>query len=189
MSDPRQKNQMYLAFMLEDGGATPRAGTEGTESFMAKREAESPAEDERLMEVICNRENLWEALKQVQRNQGGPGVDGMTVHQLPDYLKEHWPVLREQLLPGKILRSRQPRPADGNGGPAGEGQTRVATHPGVLERRGDGERVGQSDGRRDAAGRSALASYNLANLPITLEQIVSRERLRPCYGQEWQGRR
>ena len=81
---------MFLAFMLEDGGEAPRTGREGTEPSMAKREAESPAEDERLMEVIGNRENLWEALEQVQRNQGGAGVDGMTVHQLPDYLKRNW---------------------------------------------------------------------------------------------------
>ena len=26
------------------------------------------------------------------------GIDGMTVEQLPAYLKQHWPTIREQLL-------------------------------------------------------------------------------------------
>jgi RNA-directed DNA polymerase len=38
------------------------------------------------MERICQRENLWQALKRVKRNGGGPGIDGMTVDELPGYL-------------------------------------------------------------------------------------------------------
>jgi RNA-directed DNA polymerase len=57
-------------------------------------------EIERLMEEVVERENLKEALKRVRANKGSPGVDGMTVHALPDYLKEHWPAIREQLLSG-----------------------------------------------------------------------------------------
>jgi RNA-directed DNA polymerase len=52
------------------------------------------------MEEVVERENLKEALKRVRANKGSPGVDGMTVHALPDYLKEHWPAIREQLLSG-----------------------------------------------------------------------------------------
>ena len=50
------------------------------------------------MEEICSRENLRKALKRVKANKGSPGVDGMTVEQLPDYLTKHWPAIREQLL-------------------------------------------------------------------------------------------
>jgi hypothetical protein len=57
MGDKRQKNQMLLAFMREDRGEAPGAGMPGTEPPAATRETEHPAEDERLMEVICNREN------------------------------------------------------------------------------------------------------------------------------------
>ena len=118
MGGKRQKNQMLLAFMLESRGEAPMAGMGGTEPPAAKREPESPAEDERLMEEVCNRENLWKALRQVQSNKGSPGVDGMTVRQLPGYLKEQWPAIREQLLrgaykPQPVKRVEIPKPDGG----------------------------------------------------------------------------
>jgi hypothetical protein len=100
MSVERQKIQRQLAFSAEGRGEAPRAAGEGTETLAAKRPAESPAEAARLMEEVVERQNLKEALKRVQANKGSPGVDGMTVQQLPDYLKEHWPAIREQLLKG-----------------------------------------------------------------------------------------
>ena len=119
MSDRRQKNQMQLAFPEERRGEAPRPDGEGTESLAAKRPAESPAEIERLMEEVVERENLKEALKRVRANQGSPGVDGMTVHALPDYLKEHWPALREQMLSGTYapqpVRRKEIRKPDGGG--------------------------------------------------------------------------
>ena len=54
-----------------------------------------------LMELVCERQNLQAALKRVRKNKGSPGIDGMTVDALPDYLKAEWPELREQLLSGK----------------------------------------------------------------------------------------
>ncbi|MGA2049758.1 MAG: hypothetical protein ABSG96_18825, partial [Terracidiphilus sp.] len=41
-----------------------------------------------------------QAFKRVKSNKGSPGIDGMTVEQLPGHLKEHWPAIREQLLSG-----------------------------------------------------------------------------------------
>jgi len=61
---------------------------------------ESPADTERLMEEVCERENCRQALQRVKRNKGAPGVDGMNVHDLPGYLKQHWTTIREQLLKG-----------------------------------------------------------------------------------------
>src|SRR5687768_4736661 len=51
-----------------------------------------------LMEEVLRRENLFAALRRVQANKGAPGVDGMSVDQLPDYLRQAWPEIREQLL-------------------------------------------------------------------------------------------
>src|ERR1017187_7682777 len=118
MSDKRQKNQMQLAFPEERRGEAPRPDGEGTESLAAKRHAESPAETERLMEEVVEREDLMEALKRVRANKGSPGVDGMTVHALPDYLKAQWPVIREQLLSGTykpqpVKRVEIPKPDGG----------------------------------------------------------------------------
>ena len=76
------------------------AGTEGIEPLTAKRTYESPADTERLMEEVCEQENCQQALRRVKANKGSPGVDGMPVRELADYLKQHWPAIREQLLSG-----------------------------------------------------------------------------------------
>ena len=118
MSDKRQKNLLVLAFMEEGRGEPPSTSQEGTESLTAKREVESPAIGERLMEEVCERENCKQALARVQANKGSPGVDGMTVHELPGYLKQHWAVMREQLLrgtykPQAVKRVEIPKPDGG----------------------------------------------------------------------------
>src|SRR3954469_9951638 len=52
------------------------------------------------MEEVCERENLEDAWHQVRSNKGSPGVDGRTIDETQDYLREHWPTIREQLLNG-----------------------------------------------------------------------------------------
>ena len=47
-----------------------------------------------LMEKACERRNLLAALKRVRRNAGSPGIDGMTVEELADHLRAHWPRMR-----------------------------------------------------------------------------------------------
>jgi RNA-directed DNA polymerase len=119
MSDKRQKNQLELAFMKESPSEAPTAFVEGTESLTAKRETESPAIGEQLMEEVCERENCEQALARVKANKGSAGVDGMTVQQLPEHLKQHWSAIREQLLSGTykpqpVKRVEIPKP-DGGG--------------------------------------------------------------------------
>jgi RNA-directed DNA polymerase len=119
MNDKRQKNQLVLAFLEEGRSEAPRASGEGTEALRAKRSAESPAIGESLMEEVCERENCKQALKRVKANKGSPGMDGMTVHELPGFLLQHWPVIREQLLSGTykpqpVRRVEIPKP-DGSG--------------------------------------------------------------------------
>lgn len=103
MSGKRQKTrpeQLELALNLQDRSEAPKAAGRGTEPPTAKRVHESPADTEGLMEEVCERENCQQALKRVKANKGSPGVDGMTVGELPDYLKQHWPAIRKQLLSG-----------------------------------------------------------------------------------------
>ena len=92
--------------------------TEGTESLAAKRGTESLAIGEQLMEEICERENCQQALARVKANQGSAGVDGMTVRELPEFLKQQWPAIREQLLMGTykqepVKRVEIPKPDGG----------------------------------------------------------------------------
>jgi RNA-directed DNA polymerase len=119
MSDKRQKNQLVLAFAEEGRGEAPSTFQEGTESLTAKRGAESPAIGEPLMEEVCERENCKQALARVKANKGSAGVDGMTVRQLPEYLRQHWPVIREQLLSGTYqpqpVRRKEIKKPDGSG--------------------------------------------------------------------------
>ena len=98
--DKQQNTQTQLDFFSELTGEARAAGREGTESPAATNGSESPAGTNRLMEEVCERENLKEALERVKANKGSAGVDGMTVGQLADYLKQHWPAIREQLLNG-----------------------------------------------------------------------------------------
>src|SRR5215467_1524140 len=98
--DKRQNIQEKLDFSSEQAGEARQAGREETESRKAMHEPESPANTIRLMEEVCERENLLEALRRVKGNKGSAGIDGMTVGQLSVYLKEHWLTIREQLLNG-----------------------------------------------------------------------------------------
>jgi RNA-directed DNA polymerase len=82
------------------------------------------------MEEVVERENLKEALKRVRANKGSPGVDGMTVHALPDYLKEHWPAIREQLLSGTY----KPQPVRRKEIDKPDGGVRKLGIPTVLDR-------------------------------------------------------
>lgn len=59
-----------------------------------------------LLEQVLDRTNLIQALSRVKANGGAPGVDGMTVKELPEYLKEHWPAICEALYAGGY----QPKP-------------------------------------------------------------------------------
>ena len=98
MSGKRQQIQYVLALEPVERGETPPGSSQGTEPLVAKPAPESPAVTEQLMEEVCDRENLVRAWKRVCRNQGSPGVDGMTIDDARDYLREHWPCIRSQLL-------------------------------------------------------------------------------------------
>jgi len=98
--DKRQNIQKKLDFSSERKGEARQAGREETESRQAMHEPENPANTIRLMEEVCERENLLEALRRVKANKGSAGIDGMTVGQLSGYLEEHWLTIREQLLNG-----------------------------------------------------------------------------------------
>jgi len=130
MSDQRQNNQLVLAFAEMSRSEAPRGSGEGTESLAAQRAAESPAVIEPLMEAVCERSNCKQALARVKRNKGSAGIDGMTVEQLPGYLKQHWPAIRQQLLNGTY----KPQPVKRVEIPKPDGGMRKLGIPTVLDR-------------------------------------------------------
>ena len=89
-----------------------------------------PVSSERLMERVLERENLLKALRQVRRNRGSPGVDGMTVDALPGYLRSHWLMLRGSLEGGTY----QPKPVKRVEIPKAGGGVRPLGIPTVVDR-------------------------------------------------------
>src|SRR6266480_4726409 len=131
LKDDKQQNiQMELDFSSALTGEARGVAGEETESLMATSGPEIPARTNRLMEEVCERENLKEALRQVKGNKGSAGVDGTTVNQLPDYLKQHWPAIREQLLNGTY----EPKPVRRVEIPKPDGGIRKLAIPTVLDR-------------------------------------------------------
>ena len=115
-SDTRQNVQLTLDFRSTPTGEARKAATEAVESRQTAHATESPATANRLMEEVCERANLREALRRVKANKGSPGVDGMTIDEITEYLKQHWPAIREQLLSGTyepkpVRRVEIPKPA------------------------------------------------------------------------------
>ena len=102
----RPAKQLWLPFEIKG------------ELFTSKADTASPVEDEQFMEKVVDRDNLLTALRNVKRNGGSPGIDGMTVKELPEYLKRKWPKIRGQLMSGTyeplpVRRVEIPKPGGG----------------------------------------------------------------------------
>jgi len=118
MGEAWQKNQLQLAFMVGTTGEAPRPGQPRVESPVAGHGTERPLCTERLMEEMVHEEHAKRALRQVRRNHGSPGVDGMTVAALGAYLQVHWGAIQKALLAGRyrpkpVKRVEIPKPEGG----------------------------------------------------------------------------
>lgn len=113
-----QKSVEQIELPLEGRGEALRAQRSGEAMSAAPGDERSGLDTHQVMERVVEGGNLRRALKRVQRNEGSPGVDGLTVEELPAYLKQHWPALREQLLTGRyqpsvVKRVEIPKPGGG----------------------------------------------------------------------------
>jgi len=100
------------------------------DEFIAARLSESPTGEDRLMEMICERENMLKALKRVESNKGAPGVDGMKTTQLRGYMRRHWDKIKVALLEG----AHKPFPVRRAEIPKEGGGIRLLGIPTVLDR-------------------------------------------------------
>ena len=118
MQKERQPIQLELAFARGKAGEARKPEERRVEDCAATAGNQSPVVCGPTMEEVLERENLRKALKQVRRNKGAPGIDGMTVEQLGSYLAEHWPETREALQqcsyqPMPVRRVEIPKPSGG----------------------------------------------------------------------------
>ena len=118
MTTKRPPSQLTLDLPMPGRGEALRQLAREVEVVTAMTEPESPASTKHLMEAICDPDNIEAALRTVVRNKGAPGVDGMTVRQLPGILKARWPEIEHQLLQGRyqpqpVRRVQIPKPAGG----------------------------------------------------------------------------
>jgi RNA-directed DNA polymerase len=123
---PQMSGQLELP--LDNRGEAPTA-KRSEEAPTATHEIERSGTSD-LMEKVCERRNLQAALKRVRKNKGSPGIDGMTVDELPDYLRENWARLRGELLSGTY----QPQPVKRQQIPKSGGGMRELGIPTVLDR-------------------------------------------------------
>jgi RNA-directed DNA polymerase len=127
-SDKRPNIQAELDFSSAAPGEAQGPRGKEIESLPATHEHESPASTDRMMEEICEWENLKEAIWRVKANKGSAGIDGMTVDELPDYAALL--VIREQLLSG----SYTPQPVKRVEIPKPDGGVRKLGIPTALDR-------------------------------------------------------
>lgn len=71
--------------------------------------------NESLIERMLERENVKQAWQQVKQNHGAPGVDGMTIEELPAYARAHWQEIRRAIeegtyRPSPVRRVEIPKP-------------------------------------------------------------------------------
>ena len=131
MRTRRQNNQLELALEPAAKGEARSAGAQGTEARTARAEPERPAAGQQpSMEAVVEPGNLKKALARVRRNKGAPGVDGMTIDELGDHLKAHWPEIRSRLLAG----SYTPQPVRRVEIPKASGGVRLLGVPTVIDR-------------------------------------------------------
>lgn len=133
------ESDRQMSLFDDDRPALPRpgAGGEGGTGPAAFEELQAPtvsdqarALTQHLMEEACQPENLNRAYRRVKSNKGAPGVDGMTVHELGVWLKEHQETLTASLLNG----SYQPQPVRGTEIPKPDGGMRQLGIPTVVDR-------------------------------------------------------
>ena len=83
----------------DDGSGGTRDAAHGPQQTFTAFDSQR-ALTKRLMEQVCDPQNLVRAYRRVRANKGKSGVDGMTVHELADWLRSNTAALTASLLDG-----------------------------------------------------------------------------------------
>ena len=124
----RHQKSAQAELAVRDRGEAPKWHGSG-EAPTAANGNERPGNDH-LMELVVERSNVVKALKRVKQNKGSPGIDGMTVDELPAYLNANWRAIRASVLDGTY----RPQPVREQEIPKSGGGVRKLGIPTVLDR-------------------------------------------------------
>jgi RNA-directed DNA polymerase len=128
-SERRQKSRQ-LELPLAGRGEAPRGQRSGEARSATHENERSGNDDGKLLELVVERSNVEGALRRVKKNKGSPGIDGMTVDELPGHLAKYWSQLREDLLAGRY----RPQPVRRHSIAKKDGGVRELGIPTVLDR-------------------------------------------------------
>jgi RNA-directed DNA polymerase len=126
MDITQQSKQLRLNF--KETLDTPLSSS--SEMSIAADFSKRLTDQQQLLEMILGRANMWDAYKRVRKNDGAPGVDGMTVKQAGKYLKRHWLKIRAAILDGTY----RPLPVRRKEIPKPDGGVRLLGIPAVIDR-------------------------------------------------------
>ena len=109
----------------------PRGPGARAEVPVATPSSDSPRFGERVLAAIGERNNLRAAWPRGRAHKGSPGVDHLTVDDLPGFLHEHWPAIKARWVSGEyepqpVRRVAIPKP--------GSPEPRTLGMPCVLDR-------------------------------------------------------
>ena len=185
---PARERAVQLAFEWEEAGEARPEPSGGSAPVAAPKRAGALAQT--VMEEVVDAANLRRALKRVRSNKGSPGVDGMTTKELPAYLKQEWPGLKEALLggtyqPQPVKRAEIPKPG---GGVRALGiptvvdrfiqqailQVLTPVYDPTFSRSSYGFRPGKSAHQALEAGREHVASGKVWVVDLDLEKFFDR---------------
>ena len=96
MDAEQQKGDKHHGDAGADGTRLPEYGRQQAATAFDQQRALTVS----LMEQVCDPKNLLRAYRRVRSNKGKPGVDGMTVRELADWLRENNEALTASLLDG-----------------------------------------------------------------------------------------
>ena len=139
MGAERQQGKSYqrllfpeLAEGLRHGDPGEGGSGPGTLAEQQTPTALDPARalTERLMEEVCQRDNLNQAYRRVKANKGAPGVDGMTIDELATWYAEH----KQEFLAALLDGTYEPQPVRGVQIPKPGGGVRQLGIPTVIDR-------------------------------------------------------
>lgn len=129
--DAQRQQKTPKGACLREEAVKPQGTAGGPSAPSAQPERPSPEPRlEALLEQMVERDNMREALKRVEKNDGAPGVDGMGTKDLRPFLQQHWARIRTELLNGTY----EPQPVRRVEIPKPQGGKRLLGIPTVLDR-------------------------------------------------------